>query len=75
MNIEPQRGGRTKSLKGKPSERGDGTQTRRSKKSDYGSQTRLKDFVALSLIKRVEHAVCEQKRLFMYEFAADLCFA
>ena len=72
MNIEPQRGGRTKSLKGKPSERGDGTQTRRSKKSDYGSQTRLKDFVALSL---VEHAVCEQKRLFMYEFAADLCFA
>ncbi len=49
MNIEPQRGGRTKSLKGKPSERGDGTQTRRSKKSDYGSQTRLKDFVALSL--------------------------
>lgn len=74
MNIEPQRGGRPKSLKGrvKPSERGDGTQTRRSKKSDYGSQIRLKDFVALSL---VEHAVCEQKRLFMYEFAADLCFA
>jgi len=74
MNIEPQRGGRTKSLKGKPSERGDGTQTRKSKKLDYGHQNRLKDFVALSL-SALKHAVCEQKRLLMYEFATDLCFA